>query len=85
MNPRTRTLIVGLFLWQIIQPSLGLAQTTAPFFGNIVPVNGYAREMNGETLNYFSAFPDHATQSLLTRATNGTKWIEWETGPVPGT
>lgn len=59
------------------------AQLTVPYFGKINWVAGYAKEISGETLNYYSAYPDYATTSLLTRTTNGTKAIEWETAPVP--
>ena len=59
------------------------AQVNVPWFGNITWVNGFAREISGENLSYFSAYPDYATTSLLTRATDGKKVIEWETAPVP--
>jgi hypothetical protein len=54
-----------------------------PYFGNIQTINGYNREISGENIDYFSAFPDHATRALLTRTTDGTKTIEWETAPAP--
>ncbi|REC48888.1 glycoside hydrolase [Chryseobacterium pennipullorum] len=59
------------------------AQKQVPYFGNIQAINGYAREISGENIDYFSAFPEHATRALLTRTTDGTKTIEWETAPVP--
>jgi alpha-mannosidase len=59
------------------------SQTDIPWLGKIKWINGYAREISGENISYFSAFPDHANIALLTRATNGKKTIEWETAPVP--
>jgi hypothetical protein len=61
----------------------GHAQKVVPFFGKIQWINGYAKEIGGENIGYFSAFPDYATVALLTRATDGHKAIEWETAPVP--
>ena len=54
-----------------------------PYFGNINAINGYENEISGENIDYFSAFPDHATRALLTRTTDGVKTIEWETAKVP--
>ena len=59
------------------------AQKKVPFFGNIQATNGYTNEISGENIDYFSAFPDHATRALLTRTTDGAKIIEWETAPAP--
>lgn len=54
-----------------------------PYFGEINWVSGFAKEISGENINYYSAFPDYATTALLTRCTDGNKVIEWETAPVP--
>ena len=59
------------------------AQADVPWFGQIDWINGFAHELTGENLSYFSAFPDYATTSLLTRTTDGKKIIEWETAPAP--
>lgn len=59
------------------------AQKTVPYFGKINWINGYAKEISGENIGYFSAYPDYATTALLTRCTDGKKVIEWETAPVP--
>jgi alpha-mannosidase len=61
------------------------AQKTVPYFGKITWINGFAKEISGENISYFSAFPDYATVALLTRTTDGKKTIEWETAPVPAT
>lgn len=61
----------------------GMAQKTVPYFGKINWISGYAREISGENIRYFSAFPDYANVALLTRATDGQKEITWETAPVP--
>lgn len=72
-----------LFIATMMVNIMTQAQQTVPYFGKINWVNGFAKEITGETLSYFSAYPDYATTSLLTRTTNGTKTIEWETAPVP--
>lgn len=59
------------------------SQKTVPYFGKINWVNGFAKEISGEKIAYFSAFPDYAALALLARATDGQKKIEWETAPVP--
>jgi alpha-mannosidase len=69
--------LFGLFSYTSI------GQLTVPYFGRVQWINGYAREIAGENIGYFSAFPDYATTALLTRCTDGKKIIEWETAPVP--
>lgn len=59
------------------------SQSTVPYFGKINWLNGFAKEISGEQIAYFSAFPDYATTALLTRVTDGRKVIEWETPAVP--
>lgn len=59
------------------------AQMTVPYFGKIDWISGYEKEISGENISYFSAYPDYATTALLTRCTDGKKTIEWETAPVP--
>src|SRR5690242_1044714 len=59
------------------------AQMTVPYFGKIDWINGYEKEISGENIGYFSAYPDYATTALLTRCTDGKKVIEWQTAPVP--
>ncbi|MCO4292585.1 hypothetical protein NF867_06910 [Solitalea sp. MAHUQ-68] len=59
------------------------AQLNVPYFGKIQWINGYAKEIKGENINYDSAYPDYATTALLTRCTDGKKEIAWETAPVP--
>ncbi|HWI93163.1 MAG TPA: hypothetical protein VNT20_17920 [Flavisolibacter sp.] len=59
------------------------AQIAVPYFGKIDWINGYAKEITGENIDYFSAYPDYATTALLTRCTDGKKIIEWETATVP--
>ncbi len=60
-----------------------ICQKTVPVFGQINWISGFAKEISGENIAYFSAFPDYATTALLTRCTDGNKTIEWETAPVP--
>ncbi len=59
------------------------AQVDLPVFGKQNVINGYAKDVEGEVLSYFSVYPEHATTALLTRATDGTKAITWETAVVP--
>jgi alpha-mannosidase len=59
------------------------AQKEIPYFGKINWINGFAKEISGENITYFSAFPDYATTALLTRSTDGNKTIEWETAAIP--
>ena len=59
------------------------AQVDLPVFGKQDVINGYAKDVEGEVLSYFSVYPEHATTALLTRCTDGTKAIAWETAAVP--
>ena len=72
-----------LILATLVFSQNGWAQKTVPYFGKIDWVNGFGKEISGENLSYYSAFPDYATTALLTRTTDGNKTIEWETAPVP--
>jgi hypothetical protein len=59
------------------------AQVDLPVFGKQDVINGYAKDIEGEVLSYFSVYPEHATTALLTRCTDGKKSIAWETAEVP--
>ncbi len=73
-------LLTGLlFLWAL--PCS--AQVDLPVFGKQDVINGYAKDVEGEVLSYFSVYPEHATTALLTRCTDGKKAIAWETAAVP--
>ncbi|MCU7548801.1 hypothetical protein OCK74_06710 [Chitinophagaceae bacterium LB-8] len=75
---------VGLsFLVNFVLCLMSSAQLHVPYLGQIQWVNGYSKEIKGENISYFSAYPDYATTALLTRCTDGNKIIEWETAPVP--
>lgn len=67
----------------ILCGSLVFAQT--PFGNDIHWLSGYKKAIAGETISYFSAFPDYVNEALLTRTTNGKKSIEWTTADVPET
>lgn len=54
-----------------------------PVFGEQQILSGYSKAISGETIPYFSVYPDYAKEALLTRATDGKKTIEWETAPIP--
>jgi hypothetical protein len=64
-------------------PALLHAQVDLPVFGKQQVINGYAKDIEGEILSYFSVYPEHATTALLTRCTDGKKAIAWETAPTP--
>jgi alpha-mannosidase len=68
-----------LMLAIVLLPSLLCAQVDLPVFGKQQVINGYAKDVEGEVLSYFSVYPEHATTALLTRCTDGTKAIAWET------
>jgi alpha-mannosidase len=78
-----RSLLRGLLLGALGLPFGALAQVDLPVFGKQQVINGYAKDVEGEVLSYFSAYPEHATTALLTRCTDGTKAIAWETASVP--
>jgi alpha-mannosidase len=42
------------------------AQKEIPYFGKINWINGFAKEISGENITYFSAFPDYVTKTLST-------------------
>ena len=83
-NDKTAFMKFVFTLWLLCLLCIpAFAQTNIPWLGEVKWINGYAREISGENIAYPSAFPDHATIALLTRATDGNKTIEWETTPVP--
>ncbi len=75
-----RTITVVLGLWCGFG---AFAQVDLPVFGKQDVINGYAKDIEGEVLSYFSVYPEHATTALLTRCTDGRKAIAWETAAVP--
>jgi hypothetical protein len=72
-----------LLLCGLLMAGPTMAQVDLPFFGKQQVINGYAKDVEGEVLSYFSVYPEHATTALLTRCTDGTKAIAWETAEVP--
>jgi hypothetical protein len=70
-----------LFAGVVLFSHFVFAQT--PFDSDIHWLSGYEKEISGETIGYFSAFPDYVNEALLTRATDGKKTIEWFTSKVP--
>ncbi|MBL7984600.1 MAG: glycoside hydrolase, partial [Flavobacteriales bacterium] len=71
------------FVISLVVGSTTSAQVDLPVFGKQHVINGYAKDIEGEVLSYFSVYPEHATTALLTRCTDGTKDIAWETAAVP--
>lgn len=78
-----RSLLRGLLLGALGLPFGAMAQVDLPVFGKQHVINGYAKDVEGEVLSYFSVYPEHATTALLTRCTDGKKAIAWETEAVP--
>src|SRR6478672_7068228 len=74
---------ISFLLLFVIYTNVCISQLTVPYFGQVQWISGYAKEITGENIGYFSAYPDYATTALLTRCTDGNKVIEWETAPVP--
>jgi len=72
--------LVGILIMSALH---GYAQKTVPWLGKINWISGYEKEITGENIQYYSAFPDYATTALLTRATDGHKTIAWQTAKVP--
>ncbi|MBK8340896.1 MAG: hypothetical protein IPK99_13260 [Flavobacteriales bacterium] len=72
-----------LFLSLLLVQGSATAQVDLPVFGKQDVINGYAKDIEGEVLSYFSVYPEHATTALLTRCTDGKKAIAWETAAVP--
>ncbi len=71
-----------ILLLALALPALAHAQVELPVFGKQQVINGYAKDIEGEVLSYFSVYPEHATTALLTRCTDGKKVIAWETAPT---
>lgn len=71
-----------VLLLALVLPALAHAQVDLPVFGKQQVINGYAKDVEGEVLSYFSVYPEHATTALLTRCTDGKKAIAWETAPT---
>ncbi|MBK9148611.1 MAG: hypothetical protein IPM12_12445 [Flavobacteriales bacterium] len=67
----------------LLAGTTAFAQVDLPVFGKQDVINGYAKDVEGEVLSYFSVYPEHATTALLTRCTDGKKAIAWETADVP--
>lgn len=59
------------------------SQVETPVFGKQMLLNGYTKTLQGETITYFSIYPDFVNSALLTRCTTGEKSIEWESAAIP--
>jgi hypothetical protein len=72
-----------LFILVFSPVASALAQANIPVFGQQKLVNGFNKDLNGESIPYFSVFPKYAKEALLTRTTDGKKSIEWMTDVIP--
>lgn len=77
---RNHFLLAGV-LFCLLQPGLCGAQSTSPTLASTV-VNGFAREITGEQIDYHSFHP-YATAALLTRCLDGKRSIAWQTDIIP--
>lgn len=59
------------------------AQNDPGYFRNQQLINGYTKALQGETISYFSVYPQYIKDALLTRCTDGNKVIEWQTDTIP--
>ena len=59
------------------------SQTIVPVFGKQKIINGFNKEISGQSLQYFSVYQDVAKEALLTRCTDGNMAIEWFTDSIP--
>ena len=59
------------------------SQISIPVFGKQNVLSGFSRPLSGESIPYFSVYPDYVKDALLTRCTVGNKSIEWETSELP--
>lgn len=75
--------IKTIIFFLVLPGSFSYAQVTMPVFGKQNVLNGYTKAITGETISYYSVYPDYAKEALLTRTTDGKKAIEWETAPIP--
>jgi len=57
----------------LIQYSVCEAQIETPLFGKQQLLNGYTKTLQGETISYFSIYPDFVNSALLTRCNTGEK------------
>ena len=72
-----------LFFILIFVPFVSaIAQATIPVLGQQKLINGFKKELNGESIPYFSVFPKYAKEALLTRTSDGKKSIEWMTDVI---
>lgn len=79
-----RFISIALFVlsFQLIQFSAA-GQIMMPLFGKQKFISGYGKEIHGETIPYYSLFPQYVKEALLTRCSDGQKAIEWETDAIP--
>ncbi|MEP6927284.1 MAG: hypothetical protein ABI834_06585, partial [Ginsengibacter sp.] len=81
MNTIKQFVSISVFL--LLNPIDSSSQVFIPVFGKQDLLNGYTKALTGETIPYFSVYPDYAKEALLTRTTDGNKSIEWETAAIP--
>lgn len=79
---RYQKCILFLFFFLLVQTAFAQLNIKSLFSNQTEWTSGYQKSIRGETINYFSAYPDYVNQALLTRATDGQKVIEWQTAPV---
>jgi alpha-mannosidase len=77
-------LFFGIVLPAVLTAGIVTALSSgAPVSGDQAWLQGYVRPLSGETLSYHSPHKDRDT-SLLVRALDTKRFIEWETQSLPG-
>jgi alpha-mannosidase len=75
--------VILFCLCPLFHLSNATAQIQMPVFGSHEFISGYAKDIQGETISYFSLYQNYVKEALLTRCTDGNKIIEWESDPIP--
>jgi alpha-mannosidase len=75
MNAKRLLKITGILLIALFVSGRANAQQQ-------VIVNGYTKDISGETINYHSCHPE-ANSALLVRCEDNSQFIEWETASAP--
>jgi alpha-mannosidase len=63
-------LLVALYAFTV--SLCAFAQVELPVFGKQEVINGYAKDVEGEVLSYFSVYPEHAFPTERNQAMSGS-------------
>jgi alpha-mannosidase len=79
MSAESMMMLSALFSFPMF---LALAQQSDDSASRNRLLNGFVREVRGESITYRSSHP-YANDALLTRCTDGKQVVEWETAEIP--